>query len=351
MGKGLLSQRMRGFIGIFLTSAFLFLSLVGLYVRYAMDDSFALLPKQYWLPKIKVLEKIDTYSQTDSDYRLVFIGDVHGQYNELMNLIDGELGGLDESTTIVLLGDFISKGPDSEKVVSYILNNRDNVKCVLGNHDLAVMFAYMNPQLNHLPLGKIREELIPLNFTYDKSFYPKDITKVKKMHSLLAKELGFEKLKQLALHSSIALEYELPDQSLFAVHAGMLPGDFRDRTPTITELTEMKYVDSADWSQTSKDKESTDSIRWYELWNDDKIADSYKSTTILYGHDAKSGLNLREHTKGLDSGCVKGGRLSALEYKYNHKKGSFHYSLFQTDCLEHVNSKQKNKDKKGEMTR
>lgn len=334
---------MRGSIAIFVTSALIFVSFFGLFVRYAMEDSFALLPKEYWLPKIKVLEKIDTYSRKDSDYRLVFIGDVHGQYNELMNLINEELGGLDESTTIVLLGDFISKGPDSAKVVSFILDNKEHVKCILGNHDLAVMFAYMNPQLNRLPLGKIRDKLVPLNFTSDSSFYPKDITKIKKMHSLLAEELGFEKLKQLALHCSIALEYELADQSLFAVHAGMLPGDFRDRTPTITELTEMKYVDLTEWSRTSKEKESADYIRWYELWNDDKIAHYYKDTTILYGHDAKSGLNLRERTKGLDSGCVRGGRLSGLEYKYNHKKRSFHYSLYQTECLEHINTKQKHK--------
>lgn len=34
--------------------------------------------------------------------------------------------------------------------------------------------------------------------------------------------------------------------------------------------------------------------------------------TVVYGHDAKSGLSLKEYTKGLDSGCVKGGKLTAL---------------------------------------
>lgn len=34
--------------------------------------------------------------------------------------------------------------------------------------------------------------------------------------------------------------------------------------------------------------------------------------TAIYGHDSKSGLSLREYTKGLDSGCVKGGKLTAL---------------------------------------
>jgi hypothetical protein len=34
--------------------------------------------------------------------------------------------------------------------------------------------------------------------------------------------------------------------------------------------------------------------------------------TVVYGHDASSSLNIKEYTKGLDSGCVKGKKLSAL---------------------------------------
>jgi len=35
-------------------------------------------------------------------------------------------------------------------------------------------------------------------------------------------------------------------------------------------------------------------------------------TTVIYGHDSHSGLSIRTYTKGLDSGCVKGGKLTAL---------------------------------------
>jgi hypothetical protein len=34
--------------------------------------------------------------------------------------------------------------------------------------------------------------------------------------------------------------------------------------------------------------------------------------TIIYGHDAKTSLKIRKYAKGLDSGCVKGGKLTAL---------------------------------------
>lgn len=37
-----------------------------------------------------------------------------------------------------------------------------------------------------------------------------------------------------------------------------------------------------------------------------------KLMTIIYGHDAKTSLKIRTYAKGLDSGCVKGGKLTAL---------------------------------------
>lgn len=39
---------------------------------------------------------------------------------------------------------------------------------------------------------------------------------------------------------------------------------------------------------------------------------AYQPSTVIYGHDSRRGLQLRRWTKGLDTGCVKGGRLTAL---------------------------------------
>ena len=35
-------------------------------------------------------------------------------------------------------------------------------------------------------------------------------------------------------------------------------------------------------------------------------------TTVIYGHDSLSSLQLRTYTKGIDTGCVSGGELTAL---------------------------------------
>lgn len=48
---------------------------------------------------------------------------------------------------------------------------------------------------------------------------------------------------------------------------------------------------------------------------------SAKGVTVVYGHYAAKGLDVRRWTKGLDSNCVRGGRLSALVVKREDGKG------------------------------
>lgn len=306
--------------GIVFVVAVVCLTVASSWKSYRMENTeLDGAPIKIEFPQLRLLEQWTM--PTDQDWRLIFVGDVHGQYTELMNIVEGELGGLDDQTTLVLLGDVVSKGPDSGRVIQFILEYRDRVKCVLGNHDLAVLFALVNPELSN------HHNLLPLRVG-DSQFIPKDLSKVKKMHQQLAHELGFVKAKSWALHSSLAVQFTLPNgQILYGCHAGMLPGDFSQRTPSVHALTEMKFVDPKDWTHTSKEK-FKNSKHWYKLWDDVS-----EHITVLYGHDAKRGLNLRSHTKGLDSGCVKGKELSALQYSYDHITGKITTKLFQTSCV------------------
>lgn len=58
--------------------------------------------------------------------------------------------------------------------------------------------------------------------------------------------------------------------------------------------------------------------------------------TVIYGHDSTSSLSIRTYTKGLDTGCVKGGKLTALVIEEGGKQ-----SLVQVHCQNY--SKQKKK--------
>ena len=63
------------------------------------------------------------------------IGDIQGCYKEfkaLLKLIDPK-----KENKVFCVGDLVNRGPDSEKVVDFILEN--NIKSVLGNHDLHML--------------------------------------------------------------------------------------------------------------------------------------------------------------------------------------------------------------------
>lgn len=55
-------------------------------------------------------------------------------------------------------------------------------------------------------------------------------------------------------------------------------------------------------------------------------------STVVYGHDSRRGLQLGKYTKGLDTGCVRGGKLTALILTSGNNKKSKTISV---DCKDH----------------
>ena len=68
--------------------------------------------------------------------RVLAIGDIHGCSQALESLLKEVAPGLED--TVVVLGDFIDKGPDTRRVVAQLLNlsNVCNLVCLRGNHEI-----------------------------------------------------------------------------------------------------------------------------------------------------------------------------------------------------------------------
>jgi len=60
------------------------------------------------------------------------VGDVHGCYNEFMALLD-KAGK--KNYKLVLVGDYLDKGPQQHEVIDYIHSNLDDIIVVHGNHE------------------------------------------------------------------------------------------------------------------------------------------------------------------------------------------------------------------------
>jgi len=55
---------------------------------------------------------------------------------------------------------------------------------------------------------------------------------------------------------------------------------------------------------------------WGESWNEvQRARPKSDRLTLVYGHDSKRGLQMKEYSFGLDSGCVNGGKMTALVLK------------------------------------
>ena len=66
--------------------------------------------------------------------RYIFISDVHGQFNKMISVLN-EVKFDKDKDTLVSLGDLFDRGPDSWKVLNYVMSCPNKI-LIWGNHDL-----------------------------------------------------------------------------------------------------------------------------------------------------------------------------------------------------------------------
>lgn len=76
--------------------------------------------------------------------RRLIIGDVHGHYDGLMQLL--EAIAPTSGDQIYFLGDLIDRGPKSSQVVSFVQENQ--YTCLLGNHEQLLLEAFPNNKVH-----------------------------------------------------------------------------------------------------------------------------------------------------------------------------------------------------------
>jgi len=210
---------------------------------------------------MQVIEKTKTY----------IIGDVHGCYYTLMSLIEK----LEKNSTIIFVGDLIDKGNFSKKVVQYVIDN--NHDCILGNHE-------------NLMIKYIKDSFLDKNCSNwsSKKYFGgyKTIEDYKKDKATLQKHLTW--MKSLPRYIMI--------EKYFITHAFALP--YYKRRDT-------KEVQSGLMSNRPSDKK-----QWG--WDWEEGFEDYDITNI-YGHEVVEQIDINKNFIGIDTGCVYGKKLSAIE--------------------------------------
>jgi serine/threonine protein phosphatase 1 len=196
--------------------------------------------------------------------RHIVIGDIHGCFDELRELLDVVAPAADD--TIVALGDIVDRGPATEKVLEFF-RDRPNAVSLMGNHERKhIKWAR----------GETRPALSQL------------ITRA---------QLGDRYNQWLGFMEAFLLHLELPEAIL--VHGILEPSIPLDKqldTVVIGTLTGEHYL------------EKKYPNPWYDHYTGPK--------PVVVGHHSYLGTGQPLIREGLvyaiDTGCVHGGRLTAL---------------------------------------
>ena len=192
--------------------------------------------------------------------RTIVVGDIHGCYDELMDLPDkAQLG---EDDRVISVGDLVTKGPKSKEVLELFMTD-PRFTTVIGNHDLALRRKWNGEDIE-----------------------------LKQAQKDTHKELKGEKDAYASFFNRLPFTIDLGTH--LVVHAGLRP-NVELYSQTTGDLTRLRTLGG--------DRESDEGTPWYHVYYGEKI--------VLFGHWPAPEPRRGKKAIGLDTGCVYGYNLTA----------------------------------------
>lgn len=198
--------------------------------------------------------------------RTIIIGDVHGCLAEVEALLDRV--AFTSGDQLIFVGDLVNKGPDSSGVLRLV--RELGARAVLGNHEYRLIASRAARRK-----GELGPRLSPLQERLVRSFTE----------------------EEWALLESLPLKLDLPEHGVRVVHAGVVPGVPFEALDvnTVTRMRSLK-------------PDGTPSEKWGTPWG----ALYSGPPHVVFGHNARKTPQIHPDATGIDTGCVYGGKLTAL---------------------------------------
>lgn len=198
--------------------------------------------------------------------KIFAVGDIHGLYDRLAELID--IIPINDDDLLIFLGDYIDRGPDSKKVIDFLINLKKDRKekstvFLKGNHEI-MFLDYIDGKNIELFFYNGGVETIK-SYTENGKFFVPD--------------------EHIEFYKSLLPLYET--ESYVFVHGGLRPG-------------------------VAIDKQTEEDIFW--IRGDFIFSDYNFGKKVIFGHTpSKTFLPYFDKYKiGIDTGAVYGGVLSAI---------------------------------------
>jgi len=185
---------------------------------------------------------------------------------------------------------------------------------VRGNHEDRVLLAHRDLHAQRLTSSPAIPTPAPTSYTphpshptdADANAFPHgDAIDASLAASFSEKEIAYLASCPVILH----IGHLASLGAVSVVHAGLVPGvDLEAQDPSA--VMTMRSID-LDTHVPSRD--AAGGVPWTKLWNKHQgMRPKGERSTVVYGHDSKRGLVRERWSRGLDTGCVRGGRLTAL---------------------------------------
>ncbi|ACG74025.1 metallophosphoesterase [Anaeromyxobacter sp. K] len=215
--------------------------------------------------------------------RTLVVGDVHGCLGELEDLLAAARYE-PMRDRLVFLGDLVDRGPDPVGVVRRV--RALGADCLLGNHEEKhLRYAAHEARRREDPRHRNPVRLDPRRTEEHLRLSPDDLAWM------------------AALPRALRL-----DGGWLAVHGGLLPGRPLSRQPP-DWLIRLRFLDASGKPVSREHGGEPGVVRWAERWTG--------PSSVVYGHHARDEVVVDEPAPGvrcvgIDTGCVYGGKLTAL---------------------------------------
>jgi bis(5'-nucleosyl)-tetraphosphatase (symmetrical) len=256
------------------------------------------------------------------------IGDIQGCCDELRALLT-RIGFSADRDRLWLVGDLVNRGPQSLEALRFVRALGDNAVVVLGNHDLHLLAvacgrrpARRSDTLDGILRAPDRDALLEWLATRQLAWFEAGDLLV---HAGVVPQWTVETTLGLAREVEFALRNDPRD--LFDHMYGDEPGQWSadlegaDRLRfAINVLTRVRVCTSEGRINLRiKGKPPAAGSSWLPWF--DVESRRTRGTRIVFGHWSALGLIVRDDIIGLDSGCVWGGALTAIDLDGNGTGG------------------------------
>lgn len=249
------------------------------------------------------------------------IGDIQGCFKEFITLIE-KIEFNPSRDMLYLVGDLVNRGPDSLKILQWVYKYQDSIKTVLGNHDIYALGRYyqiiksesldtIQELLNHHKIDLYMAYLrsCPLVF-HDNDFiivhagiHPQiEFNTLLKINNLITEELKTSNSRNFikSIYNNKSKNWQKCDnlisQMRFIINSSTRMR-FLDKT---TQILDFEYKGEII-------NRPANLIPWFMSESNFKFHQK-----IIFGHWAALGFLQQKKFIAIDTGCVWGGSLTAI---------------------------------------